>query len=141
MELRIGGTEVSARCGAVEVTGRLLDDVFPDYRRLLPAAGNPVPVDAAELRAAVAAAGTRQVRREQDGVDVDVTVLSVDGAGRLQVGTGPDGTGVSVEFLMEAVDAGGPGQLLLELDGPLAPVTIRPAARPDTFSLLMPVRL
>lgn len=81
------------------------------------------------------------MRREQDGVDVDVTVLSVDADGRLRVGAGVDGTGVSVEFLLEAVDAGGAGQLLLELDGPLAPVTIRTAGRPDTFSLLMPVRL
>ncbi|WP_300013379.1 MerR family transcriptional regulator [Pseudonocardia sp.] len=139
--LRIDGSAVSARCGAATVQDRLLDNAFPDFRRLVPAAGNQVPVDATELRTAVAAAGTRQVRREQDGVDVDVTVLSVDADGRLHVGTGPEGTGVSVEFLLEAVDAGGAGQLRLELDGPLAPVTIRPSGRPGTYSLLMPVRL
>ncbi|MDN5932884.1 MAG: MerR family transcriptional regulator [Pseudonocardia sp.] len=136
VELRIDGATITARCGDVLVQDRLLDDAFPDHRRLLPATGNPVPVDAAELRAAIAAAGTRQVRRPQDGVDVDVTVLSVDAHGRLRVGD--EGTGVDVEFLLEAVDAGGPGQLWLELDGPLAPVTIRSAA---SFSLLMPVRL
>jgi DNA polymerase-3 subunit beta len=141
VELHVEGTAVAARCGAATVRDRILDGAFPDFRRLLPATGNPVPVDADDLRTAVAAGGTRLVRREQDGVNVDVTVLSVDAGGRLRVGEGAEGTGVSVEFLLEAVDAGGSGQLLLALDGPLAPVTIRPAARPDTFSLLMPVRL
>ena len=136
VELRIDGPVVTARGGGRVVQDRLLDDAFPDHRRLVPAAGNPVPVDAAELRTAIAAAGTRQVRRPQDGVDVEVTVLSVDAHGRLQVGA--EGTGVDVEFLLEAVDAGGPGQLRLELDGPFAPVTIRSAG---SFSLLMPVRL
>ena len=136
VELRIDGPTVTARCGDVVLQDRLLDDAFPDHRRLLPAAGSPVPVDAGELRAAIAAAGTRRVRRPQDGVDVEVTVLSVDAHGRLRVGD--EGTGVDVEFLLEAVDAGGPGQLWLELDGPLAPVTIRAAG---SFSLLMPVRL
>ncbi|WP_218601976.1 hypothetical protein [Pseudonocardia abyssalis] len=65
-------------------------------------------------------------------------MLSVDPAGRLVVGTGSDGVGLNAEFLLEAVDAGGAGQLRLELDGPLAPVAIRSA---ESFSLLMPVRL
>lgn len=137
VELRIEGATVTARCGDLLVQDRLLDDAFPDHRRLLPAPGpDPVPVDAGELRAAIAAAGTRRVRRPQDGVDVEVTVLSVDAHGRLRVGD--EGTGVDVEFLLEAVDAGGPGQLWLELDGPLAPITIRSAG---SYSLLMPVRL
>lgn len=142
VELHVDGTAVTARVGAATLDGRLLDASFPDYRRLRPTGGvHAVPVDAGRLRAAVAAAGTRRVRRPQDGVDVEVTVLSVDPTGRLVVGTADDGIGVDVEFLLEAVDAGGPGQLLLELDGPLAPVAIRPAGRSGTFSLLMPVRL
>jgi DNA polymerase III sliding clamp (beta) subunit (PCNA family) len=70
-----------------------------------------------------------------------VTVLSVDERGGLVVGAARSGIGVDVEFLLQAADAGGPGQLVLDLDGPLAPVRIRPADRDDAFSLLMPVRL
>ncbi|QJY50461.1 MerR family transcriptional regulator [Pseudonocardia broussonetiae] len=111
----------------------LVEGAFPDHRRLLPAPSDRgVAVEAAELRAAVAAGGTRRVAGAQ------VTVLAVDGAGRLVVGAGHDGVGVNAEFLLEAVDAGGPGPLRLELDGPLAPVALRSA---DAFSLLMPVRL
>lgn len=111
----------------------LVEGAFPDHRRLLPAPSDRgVAVEAAELRAAVAAGGTRRV------AGAEVTVLAVDAAGRLVVGAGHEGVGVNAEFLLEAVDAGGAGPLRLELDGPLAPVALRSA---DAFSLLMPVRL
>lgn len=116
----------------------LLDAAFPDHRRLLPAARTPVPVHAGGLRSAIAAGGVRRVPRGPDGSDVDVTVLSADPAGRPVVGAGTEGVAVNVEFLLEAVDAGGAGQLVLALDGPLAPVAIRGGAG---YSLLMPVRL
>ncbi|MDN5751321.1 MAG: DNA polymerase III subunit beta, partial [Pseudonocardia sp.] len=135
--LHVDGVAISARAGSAVLDGRLLDAPFPDYRRLLPTGGtHPVAVDAGGLRAAVAAGATRRGPR-----DTEVTVLSVDAAGRLVVAAEGEGVGVDAEFLLEAVDAGGAGQLLLELDGPLAPVTIRSASRADTFSLLMPVRL
>lgn len=111
----------------------LVEGAFPDHRRLLPAPSDRgVAVEAAELRAAVAAGGTRRV------AGAEVTVLAVDDAGRLVVGAGHEGVGVNAEFLLEAVDAGGAGPLRLELDGPLAPVALRSA---EAFSLLMPVRL
>lgn len=138
VELTIDGAEATARCGGEVVSDRLLDEAFPDHRRLSPAAGTPVPVHAEQLRSAIAAGGAARVPRGPDGSDVDVTVLSVDPAGRLVVGTGADGVAVNVEFLLQAVEAGGAGQLVLELDGPLTPVAIRGGAG---FSLLMPVRL
>jgi hypothetical protein len=48
---------------------------------------------------------------------------------------------VNREFLLEALDAGTPGQLVLELDGPLTPLALRDPARPDDVSMLMPIRL
>ncbi len=142
VELTVADGRVTARCGATTVEGPVLDGAFPDRSRLLPTTpATPVTIGVPALRAAVAAGGTRTVRRETDGVDVSVTVLSVDGAGRLVVGAGRTGIGVDAEFLLQAADAGGPGQLVLDLDGPLAPLRIRPADRDDAFSLLMPVRL
>jgi DNA-binding transcriptional MerR regulator len=145
VELTVSGGRVTARAGATTVEGAVLDGAFPDRSRLLPTApATPVVVGVPALRAAVAAGGTRTVRREADGADVAdvaVTVLSVDDGGRLVVDAGRPGIGVDVEFLLQAADAGGPGQLVLDLDGPLAPVRIRPADRDDAFSLLMPVRL
>jgi DNA polymerase III subunit beta len=44
------------------------------------------------------------------------------------------------EFLLEALSAGGDGQLVLELDGPIRPLVIRRPANDRAYSLLMPVK-
>ena len=142
VELTVAAGRVTARCGATTVEGPVLDGAFPDRSRLLPTTpATPVTIGVPALRAAVAAGGTRTVRRGTDGADVAVTMLSVDAGGGLVVDATRSGIGVDVEFLLQAADAGGPGPLVLDLDGPLAPLRIRPAGRDDAFSLLMPVRL
>jgi DNA-binding transcriptional MerR regulator len=136
----VEGPRISVRAGSEVLDGALVPEAFPDYRRLLPdPAGDPthrpVPVDGA-LRAAVAAAPGRTMRRDQDGVEFEAAVL-VSGPDGIRVTDGP-GTAVNREFLLEALDAGGDGQLLLSLDGPIAPLVVR---SPRSVSLLMPVRL
>ena len=71
--------------------------------------------------------------------------MGVDPAGGLRVATGSEWAGdtdahvaVNREFLLQALDAGGAGQLLLELDGPIKPLVLRGSS--EQFSLLMPVR-
>ncbi|BCY14870.1 MerR family transcriptional regulator [Actinoplanes sp. L3-i22] len=125
-----------------------LDVEFPDYRRLIGPGGTAarrITVDRDELRKLVSAAP--EVRREQDGSAYPVAILAPDPAGGLRVAAESEwsadtATHVAVnrEFLLQAVDAGGPGQLLLELDGPVQPLTIRIAGDESRFSLLMPVR-
>lgn len=44
------------------------------------------------------------------------------------------------EFLLEALDAGGRGQLVLDLDGPIRPLLLRQPDDERSFSLLMPIR-
>src|SRR5690349_9553810 len=128
----VGGTTI----GVGPVEGELLPDAYPDYRALVPADGRPVPVDGG-LRAALAAAPTRTMTREPDGVDFEVAALGVTDDGVLTT-DGSGGIGVNREFLLQALDAGGPGQLELLLDGPVAPLVVR---SPRSVSLLMPVRL
>ena len=48
---------------------------------------------------------------------------------------------VNPEFLLQALDAGGDGQLLLDLKGPICPLAIRTPGNARRFSVLMPVRL
>jgi DNA polymerase III sliding clamp (beta) subunit (PCNA family) len=132
----VDGTEVSISAGGGELRGPLIPEAFPDYRRLLPDEdrGRPLPVDEA-LRAALATAPVTTMRREPDGAEFEVAVLGED-AGGITVGA-DDGVAVNREFLLQALDAGGPGQLLLSLDGPIAPLVVR---SPRSLSLLMPVR-
>ncbi len=88
-----------------------------------------------------------EVRREHDGSTYPVSILALSPDGELRLAgesewTADDAAHLAVnrEFLLQAADAGGPGQLLLELDGPVQPLTIRAADDESRFSLLMPVR-
>lgn len=139
--LRVTGEFVTLTLGDGRISvgaerGELLPDVFPDYRRVLDAAtGRAVRIDPSR-RAELAAAPTRTMTRE-DGVDFETAVLGLTEDGELTIG-GDDGIGVNREFLLQAFDAGGPGQLELLLDGPPTPLVIRSAR---STSLLMPVRI
>jgi DNA polymerase III subunit beta len=130
------GAAVRVVAGAATLDAEVIVERFPDYRGLLPADDRAVEVDGAALRAAVAAAPVRRVRR--DGAEYDVTILE-GGPDGVRVTDRP-GIAVNREFLLEALDAGGAGQLLLGLDGPIAPLAIT-AESPRSVSLLMPVRL
>jgi len=128
--------------------GQPLAHDFPDFRRLLRSgSAHRVDVDAAALRAELAGAPTRTIRREADGVDVTVAVLTLDATGELHpAADAADAAGVLTvgldrEFLLQALSATGNDQLVLELDGPLAPLAIRNPARAEHVSLLMPVAL
>ncbi|HEU4676330.1 MAG TPA: MerR family transcriptional regulator [Motilibacteraceae bacterium] len=115
---------------------------FPAYRRLLPTRQrHQVSVDVAALRQAVAAAPGERREREQDGAEYELVVLWVGEDG---VQVGPTGTGtelaVNREFLLEALDAPGHGQLVLGLDDPHTPLALRLPAAERPAALLMPVR-
>jgi DNA-binding transcriptional MerR regulator len=133
-----GGT-LRVGTGGHEVTGAALPYDFPDYRRLRPAgSARRVPVDVADLRAGLAAAGPAGVAVLSFGADDTVAVdasASGPAPGAVRVGVNP-------EFLLQALTAAGQPQLVLELDGPITPLVIRPAVPgAETFSLLMPVRI
>jgi DNA-binding transcriptional MerR regulator len=143
VEIEVGAA-VSFALGGTTIRGDALDLVFPDYRRLTAlSATTRVSVEAAGLRSEVMGSSGRTMVREQDGVSYDVVEL-LFGESSVSV-VGPEastgsGIGLSREFLLEALAAGGEGQLVLELDGPIAPLAIRPVSG-DRFSLLMPTRL
>jgi DNA polymerase III subunit beta len=138
VSVTVAGDAVRVAAGDEVFNGELIAERFPEYRRLLRAGDRAVPVDGATLRAAVAAAPARRMRREQDDAEYEVTILENGPAG-IRVTDGP-GVAVNREFLLDALDAGGEGQLLLSLDGPIMPLLIS-SRSPRSVSLLMPVRL
>lgn len=129
--IRLDGDAIAFELLGGTVSGRRLDHDFPDYRRLIRGGGeHRLDVDVAELRARVVAAPTRTVPAGPDGAEETATVLTF---GDVEVG-------VNREFLLEALGDGA-GQLVLELDGPIAPLALRDPARPGDVSMLMPIRL
>jgi len=130
--VRVDGPDVTVEAGGRELHGQRVDADFPDYRSLVRGAGSfQVDVDVARFRDELAAAPTRTVPTGPDGAEETATVLTL-GGGEL---------GVNREFLLQALDAEGAGQLVLDLDGPLAPLALRDPARPGDVTLLMPIRL
>ncbi|MEV4465739.1 MerR family transcriptional regulator [Micromonospora echinofusca] len=142
---------------SVTVAGRAVDAAalpydFPDHRRLLRSAADGglahrLIVDADALRAALTSADAPVVTRRHDGVPLAVTVLGPDGRGGVRLLGADELTGdalrvgVNGGYLLQALDAAGRGQLLLELDGPIAPLAVRRPDDVDAFSVLMPIRL
>lgn len=141
LELTAGS--LAARTAAGALTAEPSDVDFPDFRRLVPPAGaSRVPVEAAELRAAVAQAPA--ARREHEGVSFEVAVLTLGADGGVRTADETSWAAdtqahiaVNREFLLQALDAGGAGQLVLELDGPIRPLALR---GDGNYSMLMPVR-
>jgi DNA-binding transcriptional MerR regulator len=153
--LRRGEAVLDLAAGRVraEVAGEAVEGVpveadFPDHRRL---AGDAQPgvrrvtVDVAALRERVAAAPA--TTREHEGSPYEISVLAVDAAGGLRLAAEGEWAAqaeahvaVNREFLLQALDAGGAGQLVLELDGPIKPLAVRVPGDDSRFSILMPVR-
>ncbi len=145
--LDLGAEQVRAEAGGRVVEDKPLEVDFPDHRRLaagIGAAGPRVTVDTATLRSRVTAAPV--TTREHEGSAYQVTVLAVGDAGVRLVPESEwsaDVAGqvaVNREFLLEALDAGRAGQLVLELDGPIKPLALRVPGDDSRFSILMPVR-
>ncbi|WP_371676374.1 MerR family transcriptional regulator [Streptomyces sp. NBC_01276] len=142
VRLCVDGGRVTLEAGDREAAGQCLDHDFPDYRRLLPAAGGRrALVEVAAFRKALE---TGPVRVAEAGAP-DLSVLRVEGGGVVTLcadsDDDPNRVAVNREFLLNALAAGARDRLLLELGAPTAPIAIR---RPDdegTFSILMPVRL
>lgn len=131
--------------GVVEAKPLTFD--FPDFRRLVPAPdqGRQVSIETAVLRDAVATAPS--ATREHEGTAYEILVLGIDPDGSVRLvaesewaADAASHVAVRREFLLEALDAGGSGQLVLELDGPIKPLAFRVPGDDSRFSILMPVR-
>ncbi|MEU8181610.1 MerR family transcriptional regulator [Micromonospora sp. NPDC049047] len=151
--LSVTGARLRVLVAGRTVTGSALPYDFPDYRRLLRKAvgerptARRIPVDVATLRAALADPAAPTVAREHDGTTREVTVLGVDDQGGLRLLPAADlstdalRVGVDGGYLLDALTAAGAAQLVLELDGPIAPLAVRRTDDVDTYSVLMPIRL
>jgi DNA-binding transcriptional MerR regulator len=138
VRLTVAGETVTAQAGEVTFTSTVIDELFPAYRTLLPSEDGAAVSIGSRLRDAIVNGPALTQQREHDGVGFEAIVLSADDDGDIVISDGVDGTAVNREFILQAIDAGGEGQLQLRLDGPITPLVIRSAR---STSLLMPVRL
>ncbi|MFB9236039.1 MerR family transcriptional regulator [Plantactinospora siamensis] len=142
-----GGTDLAVSVAGRRLTGTAVEGDFPDVTRLLRElpTGRPwLTIDGSALRDAVRSG--RTLVREHNGEQRNVVLLTADPAAPIgspeaaATAAGDGHVAVDREFLLDALDAGGPGQLVLELDSPIRPLAIR-ADGAAGYSILMPVRL
>lgn len=139
VRLTVEGETVTAQAGDLICTATVIDEVFPDYRRLMMRYEDAEGVRiGSRLREAIVNGPSLTLQRDEDGGDFETVVLATDDSGDIVISDGTDGIAVNREFILEAMDAVSEGQLHLRLDGPITPLVIHSAR---STSLLMPTQL
>jgi len=147
-----GKTEISFVCGPVQVSTRLLDGTYPDYKQLLPEHyPNRLHVGRESFLAALRRVrllvrdNTTPVRLSMRSSGVDLTVASQDGDASESVDGDFTGEDLVIAFnpnyLIDGVEAVLDDEVFVETDTPSKPATVRASGRDDFRYLLMPVRV
>jgi DNA polymerase-3 subunit beta len=151
--LSIGEHDVTFTVGAVQVSTRLLDGSYPDYRQLIPAeypnrlhVGKDSLLDALRRVRLLVRDNTTPVRLSMRQGGVDLTVVSQEvGDASETVDADFDGTDLTIAFnpsyLIDGVEAVAGDEVLLETVDATKPATVRAAEQTDFRYLLMPVRV
>jgi DNA polymerase-3 subunit beta len=151
--LSIGEHDVTFTVGSVQVSTRLLDGSYPDYRQLIPAeypnrlhVGKDSLLDALRRVRLLVRDNTTPVRLSMRQGGVDLTVVSQEvGDASETVDADFDGTDLTIAFnpsyLIDGVEAVAGDEVLLETVDATKPATVRAAEQTDFRYLLMPVRV
>ena len=151
-EVRFGERNVEFRLGDAQLTTRLIDGEFPNYRNLLPSSHpNTLTIGREALlealrRVRILAQDSRVVRLALGGDTVDLTVIAQDvGNASETVDAKYEGTEMIVafnpDFLSAGVEALDGDELTMSLNDPGKPVVLRGVGSDDYLYLLMPVRV
>ena len=151
VEIALGESQATIRCGGVRLTSRLIDGQFPDYRQLIPAEfEQEVRLDRAEFLGVLTRIGVLAQRTAPLRLSFEQGQLTVATASD-QVGEGreslpvayagePMEIGFNADFLREGVDGMSGDEVRLGLISPLRPGLLR-GDSDDHRYLLMPIRL
>jgi DNA polymerase-3 subunit beta len=151
-EVRFGERNVEFRLGDAQLTTRLIDGEFPNYRNLLPSShpntltlGREALLEALH-RVRILAQDSKVVRLSLGGDTVDLTVIAQDvGNASETVDAKYEGTEMVVafnpDFLAAGVEALDGDELTISLNDPGKPVVLRGVGSDDYLYLLMPVRV
>jgi DNA polymerase-3 subunit beta len=151
--LSIGEHDVTFTVGDVQVSTRLLDGNYPDYRQLIPAeypnrlhVGKDSLLDALRRVRLVVRDNMTPVRLSMRQGGVDLTVVSQEvGDASETVDADFEGTDLTIAFnptyLIDGVDAVMGDEVLLETIDASKPATVTGAEQSEFRYLLMPVRV
>ncbi|HLI24052.1 MAG TPA: DNA polymerase III subunit beta [Acidimicrobiales bacterium] len=151
--LRLGAHDATFTVGTVQLTTRLIEGEFPDYRKLIPSAypnrlivGREALLDAVRRVKLLAREATTPVRIALRADAIELTVITADyGQATEDVDAKYEGAEMTVAFnpayLIDGVEALAGDEVQLDTLDALKPATIRPTDGGDYLYLLMPIRV
>jgi DNA polymerase III subunit beta len=151
--LRLGEHDATFTLGEVQLTTRLIEGEFPNYRQLIPQSypnrlivGRDAFLDAVRRVKLLVKDTTTPVRIALRPDGIELTVITQDlGQATEDVDAKYEGTEMTVAFnpayLIEGVEAISGDEVQLETLDALKPATIRPTEGGEYLYLLMPVRV
>lgn len=153
VSIAFGDRAVVATAGDTQVTARLVDGAFPDYRQVLPeSAPATVATDRAALSAALkrasimATSRNHGVRLAFEADQIVITASNVDSGDMSEAvpatltGEGM-ATGFNAGFMLDALVAAGGADIEIGLTGELGPAMIRTPGDERGVFVVMPMRL
>jgi DNA polymerase-3 subunit beta len=151
--LRLGAHDATFELGAAQLTTRLIEGEFPNYRQLIPenypnrlVVGREPLLDAVRRVKLLARDATTPVRIAMRDDGIQLTVVTTDyGQATEDVDAKYEGAEMVVAFnpnyLIDGIEAITSDEVQLETLDALKPATLRPAGESDYLYLLMPVRV
>jgi DNA polymerase-3 subunit beta len=153
IEVLITDSQIRFRMGEIEITSKLIDASFPDYRQLIPKdCTNIIELDKAELirMTKVAALFVRDSggsvvceAKKDEGIFSISAVASELGENTSAMGANISEDGKVVlnsRYLLDALNATVEGKIIFGLSGKLAPVIIKNAKNNDYMHIIMPLK-
>lgn len=153
VEVLISDTQIRFRMGEIEVTSKLIDASFPDYRKLIPSvATSEVILNKGELSrmTRMAALFAKQsggsVVCEANADNGQFTVCAVaselgENVSYIETAiTASDKVTLNSRYLLDVMNVLPDPELKFSFSGKLAPVVIRPAKADDYTHIIMPLK-
>lgn len=155
IEVLFDDTQVRFRLGENEITSRLIDGAFPDYRQLIPSTTNTTTVfKRSELQRAVKvtslfssqSAKTIQLTASTDDNTVSISSIASElGKNDSVINTAVSGESAAISvnsrYLLDALSVISEDEINLSFSGKLAPCVVTPISKvPNYKHIIMPIK-
>ncbi len=153
LKLRFDGKRLSVEAGDVEVTMRVVDADFPDYRRVLPqehttrvVVSRDEMLESLKRVMVISKKGSEAVKFNIEGGTFEMSSRSPDlGEVIEEIDAEVEGEDLLIafnpKFLQEALRRVDTPEVELLFDGQTKPLKMKPLEREDYFFIIMPIRM
>jgi DNA polymerase-3 subunit beta len=153
LKLKFDGKRLSVEAGDVEVTMRVVDADFPDYKRVLPETySTRITVSRDEMLSAlkrvmvISKKGSEAVKFTVENEMFEMSSRSPDyGEATEEVEAEIEGENITIafnpKFIQESLRRIDTPEVELLLDGQAKPLKMKPLERDDYFYIIMPIRI